>query len=482
MDKLCGEFDNRKKTTVFLAPPLTEPFELTVARAVDLKSDGCRIKVVCCNGTVKGCVANPFKLSSLCDHCINVREKSLSKYFDSKELLILDDYYHADDNHVSNMVGCLREDIWRGVVSTLLTFYRVDISASNNLDVLRKVLFKVMANNMQVYSMFVCNCVLNYCLNNNDEVLSFFNGRIVPTRAILSSAKKLGMDFVVIEVSGYGKPIFLAENASVHDLDYLIGRLDTYINDNLFNKKLGEKFFSNRRFGIETDAVSFTSNQKEGLCKHFSDKKVLSIFTSSPDEMEVAGDQWFTEASRNPVKFIRDLRQTLSTDIHMVVRMHPNQHGDRTGRTHVMINQLDDVNGIELIKPLNEISTYDLIDMSDFVLTFGSTVGLEAVYWGKSSILVGRALWENADVAYVTRNVYEVSKLIYGNIKPKKIENAIKVGSYYMDSKNSSESLSWGDGGRGGYFVNGENYLPHKRRSASYMVNRVLDKFLRLKR
>ena len=48
-----------------------------------------------------------------------------------------------------------------------------------------------------------------------------------------------------------------------------------------------------------------------------------------------------------------------------------------------------------VIWPEENIDTYALIDACEKILTFGSTVGIEATYWGKPSILADYAKFEN---------------------------------------------------------------------------------------
>lgn len=467
---------------VFVAPPLTEPFELTLARAVDLKNNGVNVKVVYCDGVRSGCVANPFKLPMLCAHCRKVRVKAIREYFEEHETAPIEKFHPVLDRKIENneKLNDYRDEIWKGVVSTILTFYRVDIEELNLFD-LRNAMFKLMANNLYAYSDYMFQCMAGYLDCPANLRVEFFNGRIVPGKAYLCAAVDRRVNYSIIEVSGHNKPIFLTNNASVHDLDYLIFRLKTYVDNGLCKRKLGDKFFLSRRDGVETDAVSFIKAQKKGLYDGYDGKIIVSIFTSSPDEMEVVGEQWFTEASKDPVGFIKKLRELLPNKYHLVVRMHPNQHGDRTGKTSTMIAGIDAIDGVQLIRPLDKRSTYELIDISDYVLTFGSTVGLEATYWGTPSFLAGRALWEDSDVAYITRTPDDVVSFVSAEVTPKSKDNAIVVGSYYMDSKDTSGALSWGDEGKGGYYVYGKNYLSEKRNNVAYIANSAIDKFLRKK-
>ena len=50
--------------------------------------------------------------------------------------------------------------------------------------------------------------------------------------------------------------------------------------------------------------------------------------------------------------------------------------------------------------PISKISSYGLLDNAKLVLTFASTIGIEAAWYQKPSILYGRALHEKAGFCY----------------------------------------------------------------------------------
>ncbi|HEY8095338.1 MAG TPA: hypothetical protein VIE65_04490 [Methylobacter sp.] len=475
--------DNDRVVAIMLSSPLTESFELTIARALDLKRIGTPLLVLYCNGTMKGCAANPFKLSNICAHCRIVRDAALEENLPEVEALALDAFVPAGDQRsilMDRLQSC-KKAISDGAASTIKTFYRVESGAMQDKSGLCQYLFSAMARNFEVYSEYIYICISNFLLVRDVIRLEFFNGRIVPTRALMVAAVQQSIDFTVIEVSGYGQPIFLSRNHEVHDLGYLKRRLRNYLDGGDFDVVLGGKFFYNRRNGAATDTRSFLQWQKSGCCNYPKDREIIAIFLSSPDEFDVMGDQWFTLGSKEPAEFIIELRKLLSENYRIVVRMHPNQDGDRTGKTRLIIDRLGNIGQINLIRPRDPQSTYELIDNSRYILTFGSTVGLEATYWGKVSMLAGRAIWEDADVSFSVNTPADVVKLIESNPVPHSRKRAAMVGSYLMDKKDDSASLSWGDGGKYGFFANGKSYLPLKRKSFAYWISRALDRLMRIK-
>ena len=50
---------------------------------------------------------------------------------------------------------------------------------------------------------------------------------------------------------------------------------------------------------------------------------------------------------------------------------------------------------------------------ADKVISYNSLMGIEAVYWGKPSILLGRRPYENLEVVYKPKNHLSVMNLIF---------------------------------------------------------------------
>jgi hypothetical protein len=59
-------------------------------------------------------------------------------------------------------------------------------------------------------------------------------------------------------------------------------------------------------------------------------------------------------------------------------------------------------------------------------------MGLEASFWNKPVILLAKARYFYADVAYVPKGVEEVESLLGQELTPKDRVNAIKFGYYYL--------------------------------------------------
>ena len=118
-------------------------------------------------------------------------------------------------------------------------------------------------------------------------------------------------------------------------------------------------------------------------------------------------------------------------DVHLYLRIHPNlKNIPRAGNYQLRKYAALDgrIPNLTIIWPESPIHTYALLDQCRATLTFGSTVGAEACFWKKPSILAGRAIYESLDCAYRPANHDEVIALLLSDSPPKDELGALKYG------------------------------------------------------
>jgi hypothetical protein len=72
---------------------------------------------------------------------------------------------------------------------------------------------------------------------------------------------------------------------------------------------------------------------------------------------------------------------------------------------------------LHVIPAESPVHSYSLVDASDVVITYGSTVGIEASYAGKVSILMGRAVYEDLDVVIKPDSHAEMVEILLSMVK-----------------------------------------------------------------
>lgn len=73
------------------------------------------------------------------------------------------------------------------------------------------------------------------------------------------------------------------------------------------------------------------------------------------------------------------------------------------------------------------------MNAADKVISFGSTMGVEANYWGKPSILLSASEYYNLGVCYLPSSIEELCEMIKADLQPLAKEGALKYAFYLLD-------------------------------------------------
>ena len=127
---------------------------------------------------------------------------------------------------------------------------------------------------------------------------------------------------------------------------------------------------------------------------------------------------------------MRRIFETFKDDptIQFCLRTHPNLKGFDNSQTREIKQLAALYPNVLVISAEDTVDSYGLLAACDVALTFGSTIGVEACYWGKPSILAGRALYQFLDCCYKPNNHEELVAMIKSDLKPKPREESLKYG------------------------------------------------------
>jgi hypothetical protein len=229
----------------------------------------------------------------------------------------------------------------------------------------------------------------------------------------------------------------LFENAMPHDLalaEREIRRAWSEADGDPRRLEIAEKFFHDRAGGKTHSWYPLTASQRLGLLPSgwSPEKKNIAIFNSSDDEFAAIGDDYINPVYASQQDALERLIGSLSSgahDIHVYLRIHPNLKGIDNYQTRRLATLKADF--LTIIPADDPVSTYTLLKEADKVLTFGSTVGIEAAYWGTPSILAGQTVYRNLGGTYNPRNHEEVMALLRDNLPPKDRTPALMFGYYF---------------------------------------------------
>lgn len=267
-----------------------------------------------------------------------------------------------------------------------------------------------------------------------DEVI-LFNGRHSELWPMLELCRVRNIDFVCHERGGSEQLFQEFRNSLPHSIATRRQIMDALWKDVPEDVRTAatHKFYQAKRGGSSTDDRSYLQLQKEGLLPHGfdEDRHNIVIFNSSEDEMQAIGE-WHSPLFRQQNDVISALAERLRgrDGVHIYIRMHPNLRvvDNRQTRELYALQQ----NNLTLLRPEDPVSTYALLEAADVTLSFASTAGIEATYWGTASVLYGRAFYEKQDAVYEPDSFEAlVQTLTTPDLPPKPRENALKYG-YFM--------------------------------------------------
>jgi hypothetical protein len=137
---------------------------------------------------------------------------------------------------------------------------------------------------------------------------------------------------------------------------------------------------------------------------------------------------------------------------------------------------------LTIIESDSNIDSYALLEKCDKVITMGSTIGVEALYWGKPSILIGRSYFESIKGIKIPSTHKEVIALIKSKIISSDRNEALKFGYWsntFGEKFNYYEPTNLVEGRFNGIEIKPSFYITLKVRLLS-LFNRILS-FINIK-
>jgi len=318
-------------------------------------------------------------------------------------------------------------DIGRGVASSIISYYRdLDINSQKYKELIEIEISKAIT---------VVKNIRHLHSNWSFDELYIFNGRFAETWPVIRFAEINSIPFFTMEAGAHDR-YELFENALPHSMIARQAKIEKYWAEAKPSerKALGNEWFINRKGGIEKFEKSFVKSQIEDQLPLEFDKtkRNISIFNSSEDEMASISEYQndiFKNQNEAIIQILTHYKD--AKDIQFYLRLHPNLAGvDNTQTKEIYTLHFPN---LRIIKPTEKIDTYALMDACEKTISFGSSTGIEATYWGKPSILYGKAFYMYLDCVYNPQSFIELCSLIdTKNLIPKQKEATLPFGYFMM--------------------------------------------------
>jgi hypothetical protein len=385
-------------------------FETEIEIIQNHLDQGGRAVVLSCGAELKTCEPNPEHKQIICAICKS-RLKAGMKWL--KGSVSHEDFYCLTGEQQA-FIDRLETRTWQDI-DEIRSFMidRVDIgmaALSSTVDAIREPEPDINLHGNLITRHLITAVMVYFSVKNQltkikpDEFLTF-NGRLSSLRPALRVAQQLGIMSYVHERAGVIDRYCITKGTYPHDLNWIKAEIESVYRQPLLSEEdrqeLALGWFKERRDGVDQSWHSFTKNQKRDLLPREFNSNVVNIviFISSEDEF-VAIAEWENPFYKNQNAAIAQLMEGIRGDerLRIFLRVHPNLKGVNNTQTKG-IDELARCNpAIHLIPADSPISTYALIDSADVIITYGSTVGIEAAYAGRLSILMGRSPYEDLDV------------------------------------------------------------------------------------
>ena len=423
---------------------------------------GDRIRVIQCDGNLSSCQWNQERKRSFCARCRS-RFKNGFAVLDFGNNVELKQFplikiSHLNFPSVFDSVDEIKryqydgEKIGFGIASSLISGFR-----DHRFDTQKHSdrVIRILETSIQVYE-----TLKREFEEFKPDRVYVFNGRIATHLPAILLCKRMGIEYFVYEAAGAYNKYMLRQNSTVHDISAASNEMDTlWASAGSNREKLARLYFEQVRAGCNFKRrKSFTKYQSKGLLPNqfYKNKKNIVIFNSTIGEYAAIEGWENLLYEPDETAGIRRILESIESDSRYMfyLRVHP--HMKEFPDTTSQLNDIRDINfrfdNLHVIWPEDLVDSYALMDGCEKVVTFGSTMGIEASYWGKQSILAGRAIYERLDCVYVPKTHDELVKLLNEDVELLPVDSALKYGywrkfrgipyEYYRESKVDGQPSS----------------------------------------
>lgn len=445
---------NNKKLLILAGPALYDySNEYLISVADYFRKKNYVSKIYYCSRQFKTCSGNPYGKFSICMQC---RIYNAAMFAENKGMIPVK--YSANvEKYIERARRFLDKKKLESETELRKLFY-------NNYDVGLSLLtwaycqtdsdesdYDKFFNPKQVNQLII-QAICSYHLaleaiqNEKPDFVVFFNGRTLEQRAFLRACEAEKVDFAAVE-GGYSRKAdniswTMLKQGGIHDRAKLSKEAAEFWKNSIDpgkESKSVEWFHLRRKKGTSTN--SFTDGMIEGEVglKVSPGKKLVSIFTSTWAERAALNDQWQSPLGKNQYEIIKSLLSVMEKNkeaYHFVLRAHPNQ--ETVPKEIQKLKKLE-CDYLTFLEPTNNCDSYALMEASDSVFTMGSTIGLEATFWGKPSVLLSPAIYSDFGVARSILCAEQFGEVISNPIVYPR-ENAIKMG-YFLSSWEIGKSI-----------------------------------------
>lgn len=432
----------------------------SVEIALDEANQGNKVFYISCDENVSGCPANPLKKKYLCNICQRQTRHS------EKKILIHTNIFpeKLDLSNYSNSLSYKFESYsdlqsfrYKGislgnlVYSTLVTELNDSFFSTYKY---RNRIEELLNNSISIYE----NSMIFF--NKKDIHKAYaWNGRRSSDGAFLMAAKSKGINYSpFISGGGYNKILVRDNSDTVHDIPKAINEIKEIkrrLEDKKYASKLkkrAEDFFNvasgqsiNRAEKKEINYLGyyqFSSKYKRNkkFYSNFKGKKIISAFTGTYSEF--AGVEGYDTSNDFCKDFYEGIsylhkQDKISSNEVLVVRWHPNSRHIKGNERKKMMDLINNSpKNVFHVPPDSDFDSYELIENSEKIICFGSSISVEASLRQKSVIFIGRNMFQDLSCFERAEKYEDIDNFLKNNEKKLDYLDALSWGAYFSSFGN----------------------------------------------
>ncbi|MCW8140389.1 MAG: hypothetical protein KIT58_15935 [Planctomycetota bacterium] len=403
---------------------------------------GCEVHVLVCGASLPWCEENPEHRLTVCAMCVARRREGLGRLDRGRGRLAVRDVLNLGPRDRSALgrlpvrfdsTRALREFEFEGfdaglaVLSSLVSSRR-DPAPSPH----------VHARDIETMLRAACAVFLstrNWVRTLRPDLAFTFNGRFSSLRPFVRACEAEGVPFFTHDRGATPDKYGLFPNTLPHDPKLAERRIrEAWAAAPAAEaRRIAARFFEDRARGTVYNWTSFTTAQRKGLRPEpWPEERIkLALFLSSEDELVAISDKWQNPVYADQWAGLFAILGELRGDdrFHAYVRCHPNSARVRDRNFTRLLELAGET--VTVIPPESPVCSYTLLRDADRVVSFGSTTGIEATYWGRPSILAGPSFYRPLGGTYNPADHQALMRLLTAPaLSPREVEPALMYGFY----------------------------------------------------
>lgn len=247
---------------------------------------------------------------------------------------------------------------------------------------------------------FAAKAALEWMRTNKPEVVLIPNGLILEMGIVFRVARHLGIDVVTYEFNDQREQIWLAQNSSImrQDTDYLVeARCHLPMTDEMYERvaDLENARRGARVWGKSKRLWQYVSSQGADATRntlHLDNRPIVMLAANVlGDSLTLGRDIFASSMTEWITKTVQYFAKR--TDVQLVIRVHPGEKlvpQAKSMGTVVKEALPETPSHIHVIGALDNVNTYDLIEIANVGLAYTTTVGLETAMNGRPVISCGQ--------------------------------------------------------------------------------------------